>query len=136
MERIDVRWTGGDRYEIDVRGHTVVVDQPGSGDDGPTPTELWVSGLVACVGYYAGAFLARRGLPAEGLAARAEWAFADDRPARVRVIRIALDLPPGFPEELTERLRAVVEHCTVHNSIVDPPEVSISLAAAAEAVRG
>jgi uncharacterized OsmC-like protein len=129
MERIEVRWRGGDRYEIETRGHRVLVDQPGSGDAGPTPTELWVSGLVSCVAYYAGSFLARRGVEAEGLAVRGDWAFAEDRPARVGEIRIEVTLPPGFPEALTERLQAVVEHCTVHNSMTHPPAVAIALRA-------
>ncbi|HEX6844735.1 MAG TPA: OsmC family protein [Actinomycetota bacterium] len=136
MERIDVRWTSGDRYEIDVRDHRLVVDQPGRGDAGPTPTELWVSGLVACVAHYTGSFLNRRWRGADGLSVRAEWDFATDRPARVRDIRIVVDLPPGFPDALTDRLQAVVEHCTVHNSMTHPPQVSIALAETAELLRG
>lgn len=131
MERIEVRRQDGDRYAIAIRGHTLVVDQPASGDAGPTPTELWVSGLVSCVAFYAGSFLTRHGVDAEGLAITAEWAFAADRPQRVGEIRISLALPEGFPEELTDRFRAVIEHCTVHNSMIHPPDVSMELTAPA-----
>lgn len=131
MERIEVRRQDGDRYAIAIRGHTLVVDQAGTGDAGPTPTELWVSGLVSCVAFYAGSFLTRHGIDAEALTVTAEWAFAQDRPQRVGEIRISLVLPRGFPEELTERVRAVIERCTVHNSMTHPPDVSIELTAPA-----
>ena len=52
MDEMTVRHQGGDRFEIDVRGHRVIVDQPsgaGGSDKGPTPTELFVAGLASCV---------------------------------------------------------------------------------------
>ena len=45
-----VRWRADDRFDIQVRGHTITVDQPaefGGGDVGPTPTELFVAGLAS-----------------------------------------------------------------------------------------
>jgi uncharacterized OsmC-like protein len=35
-------------------------------------------------------------------------------------------LPRGFPHERLEGLRKVVEHCTVHNSITQAPEIRIT----------
>ena len=52
---IAVSYLGGDRLHIDVRGHELSADQPvedGGGDTAPTPTELFVAGLSACVGFY------------------------------------------------------------------------------------
>jgi putative redox protein len=126
-ERIEVRRQDRDRYEIRIRDHTLVVDQPGSGDAGPTPTEIWVGGLASCVAYYAGTFLTRHGIDATDLRVRAAWRFAEDRPARVGDVAIEVDVPSGFPPELADRFHAVVTHCTVHNSMKDPPSVSIEL---------
>ena len=53
---ISVRYRLGDRLDVAVRGHQVTVDQPADArgkDSGPTPTELFVSGLASCVGFYA-----------------------------------------------------------------------------------
>lgn len=127
MERIDVMYAGGDRYAVRIRDHELVVDQPETGDAGPTPTELFVASLTSCVAFYAGRFCARHGIEGEGLAVTCEWAFAEDRPARVATIRIGVTTPPGFPEAKRDRLQAVVDHCTVHTSIVMPPEISIEL---------
>ena len=51
-DRVTTDAIGGDAYTISVRGHVLRVDQPtdaGGGDTGPTPTELFVASLAACV---------------------------------------------------------------------------------------
>lgn len=130
MPSLTVEHLDHDRYEIVVRSHVFTVDQPladGGKDTGPTPTEVFVAGLASCVSFYAGRFLSRHDLSTEGLAVRCEWAMAQDRPARVASIDIAVLVPGRFPEDLRLRLQAVVEHCTVHNSITTPPEIQIAL---------
>ncbi len=130
MNEMRVEHEGGDRYRVRIRGHELVVDQlvdDGGEDAGPTPTELFVAGLASCVAFYAGRFLRRHDLPAEGLAVDCGFAFAEDRPARVGRIELVVHLPSGFPEDRRAALAAVVEHCTVHNSLRRPPEVEISL---------
>jgi hypothetical protein len=44
----------------------------------------------------------------------------------VREIRIAVTAP-GLPEGRREPFARVLEHCTVHNSLVQPPTVTIDL---------
>ncbi len=130
MNGISVEHEGGDRYRIRIRGHEVLVDQPvddGGDDLAPTPTELFVAGLAGCVAFYGGRFLRRHDLPTEGLSVDCAWGFAADRPARVGKIEIVVHLPDGFPEERRAAFLSVVEHCTVHNSLRQPPEVGIAL---------
>jgi putative redox protein len=126
---IRVRPEGGDRYSVEVGRHTLVVDQPDTGDAGPTPTDLFIASLAACTAHYAGRFFARHGVDADGFEVSCVFEMAEDRPARVRSIAIHLQLPDAFPDELRDRLRAVVEHCTVHNSIQTPPDILIALEA-------
>ena len=121
-EEIRVRHEGGDRYRIEVAGHEVVVDQPvsaGGTDTGPTPTDLFVGTLAACTAHYAGRFLARHGIDATGLEVGATFRVGD-RPARVTDVDLRL-VVPGLPEPMEDRLRAVVEHCTVKNSVAVAP---------------
>jgi uncharacterized OsmC-like protein len=129
MTTIDVRYLDGDRFAVDVRGHRIAVDQPiadGGDDTGPTPTELFVSGLASCVGFYARRYLARHDVPANGLTVSASYEMAS-RPARVSEVRMVIAVPEGVPQSRRDALLAVASHCTVHNSIVDPPEISIAL---------
>jgi uncharacterized OsmC-like protein len=127
MTAVTVQHQGRDRFSIQIRGHEVTVDQPtadGGTDAGPTPTELFVASLAGCVAFYARRYLARHGLPESGLAVTAQYTMAT-RPARVGAVRIALRLPEGMPAERGDALLAVAAHCTVHNSLATPPEVTV-----------
>jgi putative redox protein len=125
---MDVRFVAGEAYEVTVRGHRVLVDQPadhGGADDGPTPTELFVASLAACVAFHAGRYLTRHGYSRDGLAVSAGYEMASDRPARVGNIRLTVRVPADLPSQRWAALRAVVSHCTVHNSLASPPSVTI-----------
>jgi putative redox protein len=127
---MDVRFVAGEAYEVMVRGHRVLVDQPadhGGTDSGPTPTELFVASLAACVAFYAGRYLTRHGYSRDGLAVSAGYEMASDRPARVGNIRLTVRVPADLPSQRWAALRAVVSHCTVHNSLASPPSVTIDL---------
>jgi uncharacterized OsmC-like protein len=127
---VHVEHRGGDRFDIEIRGHTITVDQPidvGGDDTAPTPTELLVASLASCVAFYARRYLARHGLDTNGLAVHAAYELAD-RPARVAAMHVQLMVPPGVPQSRLQPLLTVASHCTVHNTLVDPPRVSITLA--------
>jgi len=131
MPNLSVAHQAGDRFELQVRGHRLVCDQPvadGGTDQGPTPTELFVASLAACVGFYARRFLARHHLDTTGLRVQAAFTMSPDRPARVATITLRLLLPQPLAEHRRRAMLAVVEHCTVHNSIRTPPEVRVTLA--------
>ena len=129
-QAMDVRFVAGEAYEVMVRGHRVVVDQPadaGGQDSAPTPTELFVASLATCVAFYAGRFLTRHGYSRDGLAVSAGYEMASDRPARVSNVRLMVRVPAGLPPERWAALRAVASHCTVHNSLASPLSVTIDL---------
>jgi uncharacterized OsmC-like protein len=130
MNKIEVNHLGADRFVACVRGHEIRMDQPvtdGGTDLGPSPTEIFVTGLVGCTAYYARRYLARHGVADDGLRVTAEWDFASDRPARVGAIRIVISPPAGLPPERQEGLLAMARHCTVHNTLRQPPSVDIAL---------
>jgi putative redox protein len=116
-------------FEVETRGHKVVVDQPHRGREeaGPSPTELFVAGLAACVGHYAGTFLYRHELPYDGLRVECEWAMRASEPARVSRVEMRVTTPAPVPEELRDQLHDYMEQCTVHNSLRQPPSVAIDL---------
>jgi uncharacterized OsmC-like protein len=128
-EKITVRHLNRDRYEVHVRGHRTVVDQPlidGGEDTAPTPTELFIASLAGCVAFYAGRYLQRHGLPIAGLEVHVRYEMAS-RPARVGRIWVEITPPEGLPDDRRERLLAVASHCTIHNSLVSPPSVAVTL---------
>lgn len=130
MPRLEVAHQTGMRFRAEIRGHRVTFDQPvgAGGDDlGPTPTEMFVASLAACVAFYVERFLTRHGAATAGLHLAASFQMTA-HPARVGSVDIEIGVPPGLPESLRAPLLAVAEHCTVHNSILVPPQVTIGLA--------
>jgi putative redox protein len=127
---MEISYLSGESYEIAVRGHRVLVDQPaaaGGEDTAPTPTELFVASLASCIAFYAGRYLTRHGCDRTGLTVSASFEMAADRPARVSGVRITVKVPTDLPDERRPALEAVVQHCTVHNTLHNPPEISIEL---------
>ncbi len=127
-DELTVRHLGGDRFAIDVRGHTITVDQPvgvGGEDTAPTPTELFIAGLASCVAFYARRFLARHDIDPDGLVVTTSYTLGG-RPARVSEITIRVTPPAALPDDRRDALLAVASHCTVHNTLHEPPEIHIS----------
>jgi len=130
-EGIRVTHDGGDRFEIAIRQHVLRVDQPvgdGGEDTAPTPIELFVASLASCVAFYVRRYLVRHGLPTDEFSVTAEFNLVA-RPARVREINLRVHIPEEVPYERHGALLAIASHCTVHNSLEQPPQVSIQVAA-------
>ncbi|MDW8803801.1 OsmC family protein [Streptomyces scabiei] len=128
VHRLEVIRVEGDAYSVDVREHRLHVDQPleaGGTDTAPTPTELFAASPATCVAFYAGRYLHRHGLPQSGLCVRTEFTMATDRPPPVAALRLVIVPPPELPEQRRAALLAVASHCTVHNTLREPPEIDI-----------
>ncbi len=133
---LTVRYLDGDRFAIDVRGHTLLVDQPvdiGGTDTAPTPTELFLAGLASCVAFYARRYLARHKIPTAGLTVSVDYDIGG-RPSRVSRISVVVNPPDELPAERRSAFLAVASGCTVHNTLTEPAEIAITLAAPVAAV--
>jgi len=127
--KLTATYHSGTRYDILSGKHRVITDQPNSDngqDAGMTPVELFVGSVACCVGYFVGQFCARHNISREGLTVDAEWSMAEG-PHRVGRIDIAIHLPHRITLEQKERLLKVAHGCTVHQSIVVVPNISIKL---------
>ena len=134
MPNLSVTHQTADRFVLQVRGHRLLCDQPladGGDDQGPTPTELFLGSLAACVAFHARRFLARHHLEANGLRVEAAFTLSTDPPARVDTVTLRLLLPQPLEPNRRRALLAVVDHCTVHNSLRTPPEVRVTFAESA-----
>jgi uncharacterized OsmC-like protein len=133
-DSLTVHYLDGDRFSIEIRGHTITVDQPvdaGGTDAAPTPTELFVAGLASCVAFYARRYLARHQISAEGLGVSADFDIGG-QPTRVTRIRILITPPHDLPAQRRDAFLAVASHCTVHNTLSNPAAVDILLTDNAE----
>jgi putative redox protein len=117
-------YAGGDVLRIAARGHEMLSDQPveaGGDDTAPTPTEIFIAGLGACVAFYAERFLRRNGLSTDGLTVTCRHLWAES-PHRLGEIDLAVDAP-GLTDAKRAAFSRVIDHCTIHNTLRQPPTV-------------
>lgn len=129
MATISVTHLAGEKFQIETRDHVVLVDQPSEGGDevGPTPVELLVMALTACAAHYAVGHLRARGLPAQGLTVTGRWSMRA-APARVGRVALTVTTPARLTDDQRQGLLEAVDHCTVHNTLRNPPLVEVAVA--------
>jgi len=119
-----VTYAGGDALRIAARGHEMRSDQPvedGGNDTAPTPTEIFVAGLGACVAFYAERFLRRNDLSTDGLRVECNHRWAEN-PHRIGEIELLVEAP-GLTDAKRAAFSRVIDHCTIHNTLRQPPAV-------------
>ena len=124
---VTVEHLGGVQFEIKARQHRTVCDQPienGGFDEGMTPSELLLASLGSCSGFYAAQYLKKHHLATEGTTVRVSAEKAQN-PARLDDFRIEIELPRTLADEHRERIDQAVRHCLIHNTLLNPPRISI-----------
>ena len=129
-----VEYLDGVKFNIAVRGHRLLCDQPleNKGTDaGIAPPELMLASLGSCAAYYALEYLRARSLPAAGLSVHVH-AEKLKQPARLGDFRIEVETPPLEPRHQEGVLRAV-KSCLIHNTLLHPPAIEVLVTAPAPA---
>jgi putative redox protein len=122
---VRVEHLGALQFEIKVREHTIVSDQPrenGGFDEGMTPPELLLASLGSCAAYYAADYLRRNQLATEGTRVQVVAQKAKN-PARVDNFRIELEVPVELSEEHQKGVEDAVHRCLIHNTLLHPPRI-------------
>jgi uncharacterized OsmC-like protein len=128
-ESMTLSWMGGVQFRVEVRNHHLVVDQPveeDGQDQGVTPVEMFVASLGTCMGYFAARFFQRHKIHTDGFKISMEWDYAE-QPHRVGDITAHLSFPVKLEPTMKARLQKVLEGCTVHQSLIHPPKVTVTL---------
>ena len=125
---IAVSFPGGVAVEADVKGHRVRTDQPRphGEDSAPAPFDLFLASIATCIGFYALRFCQERGIATEGLGLSLET-VRDEAKKRLATIKVALTLPPGFPEKYTGAIQRAVDQCAVKKHMVEPPAFELTV---------
>lgn len=126
---INVLHVSGVCFFITCRGHRVICDQPadkGGADSGMTPPELLLASLGSCAAYYAHDYLRARSLPESGIRVNVT-AGKTVSPARLDHFRIAVTLPQLLDERHAKGLKASVERCLIHNTLLHPPSIQVTI---------
>lgn len=113
-------------HEIEIDGHTIVVDEPpevGGEDLGPRPTRLLAASLAGCTAITMELYAARKGWDLGPLEVEVETAMEKANPVS---FEMRLRLPPDLTDEQRERLRTIAGKCPVHRVISGEVPVTIS----------
>ncbi len=124
-----VTWRGGVRFDADVRGHRMVIDQPkdeGGSDEGMTPLECLAVSLASCVAHFAARFAQRHAVALDALRVAVTWDYAE-RPHRVGRFDVRMAYRGALDPTMRERLLAVAQGCTVHHTLAHAPDVTVTL---------
>lgn len=119
----------GVKFSVQARTHTVLCDQPeenGGSDTGMTPPEFLLASLGACSAFYAAEYLRTRNLATSGIAVLVESEKLKG-PARLGNFRIRVDCPVALTSEQRAGLMRSVEYCLVKNTLLNPPQIEVSL---------
>jgi len=125
------------RTDVEVRGHRIVADEPeakGGTDEGPTPGEIFLSGLAACTAMTLRMYANLKELSVEKIEVEAEQTRVpraevdeppdgverDDYPKITMKIRVTGDLE----EKMRERLHYIARRCPVHRVVTENPIVT------------
>ncbi len=130
-----VNHLGDVQFEVQARKHTLICDQPpenGGFDEGMTPPELMLASLGTCAGFYAAFYLKKHKLATEGTRVRVT-AEKEKNPARLDNFQITVEVPVEFSEEHRSGIEQAVHHCLIHNTLLQPPKISLTIASPATA---
>lgn len=128
---LTVTYRGGTKFHIHSNAHMIVADQPrddGGTDAGMSPVELFIGSLGSCVAYFVAQYCVRHHISSEALVLDVDYDMAE-QPHRVGRVAVRIHLPASMNPSQEERLLRVAHACTVHQSLLVPPTVDISLAA-------
>ena len=128
---ISISFPGGVAVDATLGGNTVHTDQPRPLGEGAamSPFDLFLASIGTCMGFYALRFCQEREISTEGLALTLD-SIRDEERKLVATLKIALRLPPDFPEKYVDAMRRSVEHCSVKRHLLEPPVFELSLSAA------
>jgi putative redox protein len=119
---------GGTKFATDIRGHRLIVDQPGGvgNDEGPMPLELLGASVGTCVALYVQQFCESRGLSSKGMRVEVHQHGAQG-PSRIGAFEVRVLLAEPVPEKYLELLDRVARSCPAHNTLVHGAEVDVRI---------
>ena len=126
-----ITFPGGVRVNAEFKGFSVATDQQvehGGGGAAPEPFDLFLASLGTCAGFYALRFCQQRSIDTRGLG----LTLATEKDAagqRLALVRLAIELPDGFPEKYREAMIRSVDQCAVKRHVLNPPRFEVVTAA-------
>ena len=127
MPAVKVTFPGGALVTAHAAGFDIATDQPiedGGTNTAAAPYDLFLSSIATCAGIYVLRFCQQRELPTEGLTMTLDIE-RNAASRRLDKVKLAIQLPEGFPEKYHKAVIRAAGMCSVKKAIMDPPEFEV-----------
>jgi putative redox protein len=128
MVKITARRREGLTHDVEIegRGHSLVIDEPGSaggGDRGPAPTHVLGAALAACTAITIEMYAERKGWDLGRVEVGVAMEYDEHVPTSFTV---TTQIPNELSAEQCERIKQIAGRCPVHRALSQETEVSIT----------
>jgi putative redox protein len=126
MPRAVARRREGYTHEVEMDGHTLVVDEPteaGGTNLGPSPTRLIAGALASCTAITVEMYAGRKGWELGDVEVVVDMEYGQS--GVPTSFLVTLQLPKELSTEQQQRLGAMARKCPVHRALTGEAEVTI-----------
>lgn len=125
MYRVELECNPDATFKVKSKDHEITVT---TSDKGMSPPDVFLSGLVSCLGVYVRRYFAGSGLKLDDFGITAEAEFCREKPVSFKRIDISLDLKGAKLDERRQKaLLEFIKNCPVHNTLKANPSVEIEM---------
>ncbi len=131
MIHATARRVKGHHHEVEVDGHTVVVDEPedaGGTNAGPSPTGLLAASLASCTAITIGMYAERKDWDVEGMEVGVNFGGSPKAGDESSKFIVSIALPGHLSDEQTDRIKTIAAKCPVHRTLAGDVEIEIRTA--------
>ncbi len=124
-----IAYRSGKKFVAICRGKQMIIDQPLENegtDEGMTPPEAFIAGVGSCMGVYVLNYCRNANINPSDMILSIKWEKAKN-PARISKIEVKIKIPKGDIKGRSEAILKVANHCLVHQTLLQPPEMEITL---------
>ena len=125
---MQISFPGGVAVAAQVGEFKLLTDQPvasGGANSAPSPYALFLASIGTCAGFFALRFCQQREISTEGLGLSLDIE-RDAESRELRKVKIAIQLPPGFPEKYRKAIIKATDQCAVKQAIIASPEFEVT----------
>ncbi|MFC1520924.1 OsmC family protein [Elusimicrobiota bacterium] len=129
MDLISVEQENGTKVNVSIRKHGFSSDmssQDGGEDRAPSPAELLVGSLGACIAMVINRYCVAHKYDSEGINVSLTFELDKD-PKRIKAITADVELPKNFPQDRRDAVKRVIETCPIHNTLHNPPQIDVEV---------
>lgn len=121
------RRRSGFAHDVEVSGHSIVVDEPledGGNDEGPNPSSVLAAALASCTAITIAMYSERKEWDIDGLIVSVDFPGSPKAGENAH-FDIDLTMPAGLDAEQRERITVIAGKCPVHRALVSDVQIEI-----------